>query len=167
MRDVPDPQPRGHGAGDYEVEPAIANRQSVLQLLEMLGAPLGAPPALNAEGAIALRYGDDLTSVLAVDEQGKVFASTPVASVRIGSRLALFEAALRLNGCGDHADEGIIGYDPVRSQLEFSGCLAAEGLDADGLAAALGRFLAGAIAIRTHLADALNETSPRIPAPPH
>ncbi|WP_129781752.1 CesT family type III secretion system chaperone [Peristeroidobacter soli] len=126
---------------------------SLERLLGCLGLQAGATQPAEADETVALRYADGLICVLAMDVGGGLLASTPIAFIHESSRLPLFEKALRLNGSREQAHEGVIGYDAVLSQLEYSIRIPADALDDETFPSKLARFMQCAVALRARLAE--------------
>jgi hypothetical protein len=120
--------------------------------------------ALDADDTIELRYADGHTCVVAADADQRILMSTSLATIHLANRSVLFETALRLNASHDAVQSGIIGFDSVRSQLEYSRGVAAEEFELRAVITELAEFLHAAVALRTALEDALR--APRLsPAP--
>jgi hypothetical protein len=132
----------------------MSSRPRIEWLLSVLGLQTAATQSSEADEAVALRYADGLVCVLAMDASGGVLASTPIAFIHQNSPLSLFEKALRLNGSREDTDGGIIGYDAVLSQLEYSIRIPAHALDSVSFPAEIAQFLQHAIALRSTLTDA-------------
>lgn len=118
-------------------------------VLEALGLDAPAAPESRHDGVVALRYGDGFVCVLALEVGGGVLASTPIAFVRKDtSHASLFESALSLNGEVEAIHSGVIGYDAVLSQLEYSTRFPRDTLDSGALPARFAGFLRAALGLR-------------------
>jgi hypothetical protein len=130
-------------------------------IVTRIGAELGMQWALDADDVLELRYVDGHTCILAADADRRILMSTPLAAIHLANRSVLFETALRLNANPGAVQSGLIGFDPVRSQLEFSRSIATEEFEFHAVITDLAEFLHTAVALRTTLEDALRPAGPK------
>lgn len=138
----------------------MSYRDRINTVVQSLGAELGTPLALGADGSLSLEFSEGHHCQLKVsDSEARVSLFAPVAAVHADTRGRLFEAALRLNLDPAQTGGGIVGYDPDQRELVVTTSLGGE-VDAARLSAALNHFLHSALALEQKLNEALQTHRP-------
>jgi len=133
----------------------VSYRDRINAVVQSLGAELGSPLSLAADGSLSLEFGGGRHCQLAVsDTEARVSLFAPIAAVHADTSGPLFEAALLLNADPTQTGDVIIGYDPDQRELVVATSVEGE-TDAERLSAVLNDFLHSALALEKKLNEAL------------